>query len=213
MYCLNLLAIALELARRRPGLRGRRQQVLGALPLHRARDEQPRRRRHRACGTRRTASSTTCCTCPTASRCPLKVRSMVGLIPLFAVETLEPEMLDRLPAFKRRLDWFIEQPAGPDRQRRVHAHARAAASAGCCPIVDRDRLRRVLQRACSTRTSSSRRTASARCRGATATQPYVLRVDGTRAPRRLRAGANRRPGCSAATRTGAGRSGFRSTTC
>ena len=39
---------------------------------------------------------------------PLKVRSMVGLIPLFAVETIEPEMLDALPNFKRRLYWFIE---------------------------------------------------------------------------------------------------------
>ena len=37
----------------------------------------------------------------------LKVRSMVGLIPLFAVETLEPQMLDKLPAFKRRLEWFL----------------------------------------------------------------------------------------------------------
>jgi hypothetical protein len=32
---------------------------------------------------------------------------MVGLIPLFAVQTLEPYMLDRLPDFKKRLDWFI----------------------------------------------------------------------------------------------------------
>jgi mannosylglycerate hydrolase MGH1-like protein len=37
---------------------------------------------------------------------PLKVRSMVGLIPLFAVEVLEPELLDQLPDFKRRLEWF-----------------------------------------------------------------------------------------------------------
>jgi hypothetical protein len=37
----------------------------------------------------------------------LKVRSMVGLIPLFAVETLDPEMLDRLPAFKKRMEWFL----------------------------------------------------------------------------------------------------------
>ncbi|MGL4554850.1 MAG: MGH1-like glycoside hydrolase domain-containing protein [Gemmataceae bacterium] len=37
----------------------------------------------------------------------LKVRSMVGLIPLFAAETIEPEMLDRLPGFKRRLLWFL----------------------------------------------------------------------------------------------------------
>jgi hypothetical protein len=38
----------------------------------------------------------------------LKVRSMVGLIPLFAVTTIEPELLNRLPAFKERLEWFIQ---------------------------------------------------------------------------------------------------------
>jgi hypothetical protein len=38
---------------------------------------------------------------------PLKVRSMVGLIPLFAVETLEPDTLARLPGFGRRLEWFV----------------------------------------------------------------------------------------------------------
>ena len=32
---------------------------------------------------------------------------MVGLIPLFAVETLEPELLDQLPDFNRRLKWFL----------------------------------------------------------------------------------------------------------
>ncbi len=37
----------------------------------------------------------------------LKVRSMVGLVPLFAVETLEPELLARLPDFTRRLKWFL----------------------------------------------------------------------------------------------------------
>jgi hypothetical protein len=37
----------------------------------------------------------------------LKIRSMVGLIPLFAVETLEPELLDKVPDFKRRLEWFL----------------------------------------------------------------------------------------------------------
>ena len=44
---------------------------------------------------------------PDDSKEPLKLRSMVGLIPLFAVETLEPEMLDALPDFKRRLEWFL----------------------------------------------------------------------------------------------------------
>jgi hypothetical protein len=45
---------------------------------------------------------------PDGSQFPMKIRSMVGLIPLFAVETLEPEALKRMPDFKRRLDWFIE---------------------------------------------------------------------------------------------------------
>ena len=44
---------------------------------------------------------------PDDTKIPLKVRSMVGLIPLFAVETLEPELLDRVPAFKARLEWFL----------------------------------------------------------------------------------------------------------
>ena len=54
----------------RSGVRRRRQQVLGALPLHRQRHEPPGQRRRRACGTKRTASSTTCCTCPTTVTCP-----------------------------------------------------------------------------------------------------------------------------------------------
>jgi len=42
----------------------------------------------------------------------LKVRSMVGLIPLYAVETLEPEVVDKLPGFKRRMQWFLENVPG-----------------------------------------------------------------------------------------------------
>ncbi len=45
---------------------------------------------------------------PDGGMTPLKVRSMVGLIPLFAVETLEPELLERVPEFKRRLEWFLK---------------------------------------------------------------------------------------------------------
>ena len=44
---------------------------------------------------------------PEGQMIKLKVRSMVGLIPLFAVETLEPELLEKLPNFKRRLKWFL----------------------------------------------------------------------------------------------------------
>jgi hypothetical protein len=38
---------------------------------------------------------------------PMRIRSMVGLIPLFAVETLEPSLLDQVPDFKGRLEWFL----------------------------------------------------------------------------------------------------------
>ncbi|TWT96980.1 Mannosyl oligosaccharide glucosidase [Botrimarina colliarenosi] len=39
---------------------------------------------------------------------PMKVRSLVGLTPLFAVETIEPETLKKLPNFRRRLEWFLK---------------------------------------------------------------------------------------------------------
>jgi len=44
---------------------------------------------------------------PNGHGIPLQVRSMVGLIPLFAVETLEPELLQELPEFTQRLEWFL----------------------------------------------------------------------------------------------------------
>lgn len=41
-------------------------------------------------------------------RIPMRVRSMVGLIPLHASQTMEPEVLEKMPSFRRRLHWFIE---------------------------------------------------------------------------------------------------------
>jgi hypothetical protein len=45
---------------------------------------------------------------PDGELMPLKIRSMVGLLPLCAVEIIEPELLDKLPDFKRRLEWFLD---------------------------------------------------------------------------------------------------------
>ena len=44
---------------------------------------------------------------PSGEQIRLKVRSMVGLIPLFAIAIIEPETLDKLPMFRERLEWFI----------------------------------------------------------------------------------------------------------
>ncbi|MGC9348244.1 MAG: MGH1-like glycoside hydrolase domain-containing protein, partial [Anaerolineae bacterium] len=44
---------------------------------------------------------------PNGNVVPLKIRSLVGLVPLFAVETLDQELLDQLPDFRRRMEWFL----------------------------------------------------------------------------------------------------------
>ncbi len=45
---------------------------------------------------------------PDGREVPLRVRSMVGLIPLFAVETIDQALLDELPEFAARLKWFLD---------------------------------------------------------------------------------------------------------
>ncbi len=49
---------------------------------------------------------------PDGSMIPLEVRSLVGLIPLLAVETIEPDLLEAMPGFARRLDWFLRNRPG-----------------------------------------------------------------------------------------------------
>jgi hypothetical protein len=39
---------------------------------------------------------------------PLRVRSLVGMVPLLAVEVLENDTIDRLPDFKKRMEWFLK---------------------------------------------------------------------------------------------------------
>jgi hypothetical protein len=45
---------------------------------------------------------------PDGRMIPLRLKSLVGLIPLFAVETIEPETLEKLPDFNRRLTWLLK---------------------------------------------------------------------------------------------------------
>jgi len=47
---------------------------------------------------------------------PLRIRSMVGIIPLFAVEVLDQDKLEKLPGFKKRLEWFMRNRADLGRQ-------------------------------------------------------------------------------------------------
>jgi len=106
MFCLNMLAIALELARENRGYEDVATKffehflyIAGALnnigddgiALWDDRDEFFYDVLHM----------------PDGSWQRLGVRSLVGLIPLLAVETVEPDLLEMLPNFKARLEWFL----------------------------------------------------------------------------------------------------------
>jgi hypothetical protein len=45
---------------------------------------------------------------PNGDNLPMKIQSIVGLIPLLVVETLEPELLNKVPDFKCRMEWYLE---------------------------------------------------------------------------------------------------------
>jgi len=81
---------------------------------------------------------------PDGGHFPLKVRSMVGLIPLFAIETLEVETLNRLPDFKKRLEWFIDNR--PDLTGNVACmRTPGNGERRLLSIVGQEQLRRVLK--------------------------------------------------------------------
>ena len=81
---------------------------------------------------------------PDGAQFPMKIRSMVGLIPLFAVETLEPEVLDRLPDFKRRLEWFIDNR--PDLTENLASmRTEGRGERRLLSIADPGQLRRILK--------------------------------------------------------------------
>ncbi len=74
---------------------------------------------------------------------PLKIRSMVGLIPLYAVETLDPAIINKLPGFKRRMEWFIQNR--PDLTRNVASMSQKGSGQRLLmSIVNEEQLRRVL---------------------------------------------------------------------
>jgi len=81
---------------------------------------------------------------PQGERIPMCVRSMVGLIPLYAAQTLEPELLERMPAFKRRLDWFVAHR--PDLTENMACmRAKGQAERRLLSITDRNQLERILK--------------------------------------------------------------------
>ncbi|HEX2712128.1 MAG TPA: hypothetical protein VHM88_07890, partial [Candidatus Acidoferrales bacterium] len=74
----------------------------------------------------------------------LKVRSLVGLIPLLAVQPLEPEVVDSFPGFKRRMQWFLDnRPDVPEHIETTESSARGVRR--LLSLVNRKQLLRVLR--------------------------------------------------------------------
>jgi Mannosylglycerate hydrolase MGH1-like glycoside hydrolase domain len=81
---------------------------------------------------------------PDGSQMPLRVRSMVGLIPLYAVQIMEPDLLDSMPGFKVRLEWFIENR--PDLTENMACMETAGhKQRRLFSIADREQLQRILK--------------------------------------------------------------------
>ncbi|KAL3445116.1 Six-hairpin glycosidase-like protein [Aspergillus insuetus] len=76
----------------------------------------------------------------------LPVRSLVGLIPLYAVSTLEPELINKFPSFKRRLEWFIENRQDVAERNIASMKRRGKGDRLLLALVSKDRLEQILKR-------------------------------------------------------------------
>ena len=134
---------AQHVAGARPGgrlLRGHRQQVLRAFRGHRRRDQ--RDRRPGALG--RDDGFYYDQLLLDGQSIPMRVRSMVGLVPLFAAEVLGDREVDRLPGFSKRMRWFLENR--PELATHVYYRPPEHGSPGArlLAIAPRERLVRML---------------------------------------------------------------------
>ena len=75
---------------------------------------------------------------------PLKCRSIVGLVPLFAVETFDCRILDQLPAFRRRIEWFARNR--PEQTAHLELPAGGTCERYLLSAVSRPRMERILRR-------------------------------------------------------------------
>ncbi len=143
MYCLNMLAIAMELAGEDPAYEDVASKFWEHF-LYIAHAINHLGGEGTAMWNRQDGFFYDVLHLPDGAQVPLKIRSMVGLVPLFAVETLEPDLVDKLPGFKRRLEWFVAN------RRDLTANVASMETPGLgqrrlLSIVDPNQLRQVLR--------------------------------------------------------------------
>ena len=107
MYCLNMLDIALELARENPSYQDVANKFFEHfLLIAHAMNDVPGG--HVSLWDEQDGFYYDVMRRPDGQSYPIRVRSMVGLTPLFAVSTLEPDTVERFPAFWKRARWFLQ---------------------------------------------------------------------------------------------------------
>ena len=109
---------------------------------------------------------------------PIRVRSLVGLIPLFAVSVLEMEHVGRLPGFKKRLDWFIRNRVDLAKQISHIVPMGGGHEHLLLAITSRERLLRVLRYVLDENEFLSPFGIRSLSR-VHERHPFVLRIDGT----------------------------------
>lgn len=76
----------------------------------------------------------------------MPVRSLVGLIPLYATATLEPELVNKLPSFKKRVEWFMKNRCDIAERNMASIQKRGKGDRILLSIVSKDRLEKILKR-------------------------------------------------------------------
>jgi hypothetical protein len=143
MYCLNMLAIALELARENPAYEDVASKFFEHF-VYIAHAMDHRGDSDTSLWDEADGFFYDVLHVPGGATRRMRIRSMVGLIPLYAAETLEPEIVDRLPGFKRRMQWFIDHhPDFRDHVQEVEEPGRGVRR--LLSIVTAEQLPRVLQ--------------------------------------------------------------------
>ena len=141
MYCLNMLAIALELARENSAYQGVASKFLEHF-VYIAHAINNLGGEGISIWDEHDGFYYDVLHLPNGERFPLRVRSMVGLIPLYAVETLEPDIVNQLPEFKRRMQWFIDNKS--ELSEHICEVETPAGTRTLLSIVNAERLPKVL---------------------------------------------------------------------
>lgn len=144
MYCLNMLAIAIELAKQNPSYEDIASKFYEHF-LYIAKAINLPDRGHDGLWDEKDNFYYDVLHLPSGTHLPMKLKSMVGLIPLYAIETLEPDVLEKLKDFRRRMEWFIENR--PDLKENVACmETKGMGERRILSIVDQHKLRLILQR-------------------------------------------------------------------